>query len=78
MTRFHSVASPATFGRMSTPSPVDDYHAHLHQAGWSVGDACAGGALLVSGALGENVIWWAGRSQVEVWHRTVDPLTRSS
>jgi hypothetical protein len=50
----------------------DESFAHLHRAGWSVGDVqvlTAGGPVwLVIGANGENVIEARGITQAEAWH----------
>src|SRR5262245_26053875 len=54
---------------------VDESLAHLHSAGWSVGDVRlltpSGARWLVSGANGENAIKAEGVSQAEAWARAL-------
>jgi hypothetical protein len=44
----------------------------LRRAGWSVGDAVAGGTWIVTGSHGgENLIHATGATQAETWQRAV-------
>jgi hypothetical protein len=53
--------------------PPDEALDCLHRAGWSVGDAVAGGTGIVTGSHGgENLIHATGATQAEAWQRAIE------
>lgn len=51
---------------------IDDCHALLHDAGWSVGCAKFGALWFVDGTNGENAILARGVTQGQAWRQAVE------